>query len=55
MTLIDGGFSAEIGPYADYASYLEYGTRFQKAQPFIRPSFNIQKEVFKTELERLMK
>ena len=55
MSLTDEGFSAEVGPYAVYAAYLEYGTRFQSAQPFIRPSFNIQKEIFKSDLERLMK
>lgn len=55
MTLTDGGFSAEVGPYANYASYLEYGTRKMAKQPFIKPSFNIQKEVFKRDLERLMK
>ncbi|NHJ18497.1 hypothetical protein ET008_06280 [Lactococcus garvieae] len=46
---------APVGPYANYASYLEYGTRKMAKQPFIKPSFNIQKEVFKRDLERLMK
>lgn len=55
MSLTDGGFSAEVGPYANYASYLEYGTRKMTKKPFIKPSFNIQKEVFIRDLERLMK
>ncbi len=55
MSLTDGGFSAEVGPYANYASYLEYGTRKMTKKPFIKPSFNIQKEVFTRDLERLMK
>nr|UKS68864.1 HK97 gp10 family phage protein [Lactococcus garvieae] len=44
MSLTDGGFSAEVGPYANYASYLEYGTRKMTKKPFIKPSFNIQKK-----------
>lgn len=55
MSLTDGGFSAEVGPYANYASYLEYGTQKMTKKPFIKPSFNIQKEVFIRDLERLMK
>ncbi|MEY8538943.1 HK97-gp10 family putative phage morphogenesis protein [Lactococcus muris] len=55
MSLEDGGFSAKVGPTANYAPYLEYGTRFQNAQPFVKPSFNIQKNIFKNDLERLIK
>lgn len=30
---------AQIGPNTDYAVYLEMGTRFMAAQPFIRPAY----------------
>ena len=28
-----------VGASAPYAAYIEYGTRYMRAQPFIRPSF----------------
>lgn len=50
-----GGLTGKSGPHTNYASYVEYGTRFQNAQPFVKPAFNIQKKVFTKDLERLMK
>ena len=44
-----------VGPTTYYSRYLEYGTRYMSAQPFVRPSFNIQKEIFKRELNKLFK
>lgn len=51
----DGGFTGTTGPHTDYAGYVEYGTRFQSAQPFVKPAYNEQKGVFIKELERLLK
>ena len=50
-----GGLQSTTTPTADYASYVEYGTRFMAKQPFLRPAFDIQKTVFLNDLERLMK
>ena len=50
----DGGFSAIIEATADYAPYLEWGTRFMAAMPFIRPAYQNQKEQFKSDLRRLV-
>ena len=47
--------TATVEPTTYYSPYLEYGTRFMSAQPFVRPSFNIQKEIFKRDLKKLMK
>ena len=55
MELTEGGFSGQAGPHADYSAYVEYGTRFQSAQPFVKPAYNEQKGVFIKELERLLK
>ncbi|MRM77570.1 hypothetical protein GJI91_01210 [Lactococcus lactis subsp. cremoris] len=55
MELTEGGFSGVAGPHTDYSAYVEYGTRFQAAQPFIKPAFDVQKGVFIKELERLLK
>ena len=54
-TYTDSGLTVEVKPTTYYSPYLEYGTRFMSAQPFVRPSFNIQKEIFKRELKKLMK
>lgn len=51
----DGGFTGTTEPHTDYAGYVEYGTRFQAAQPFVKPAFDAQKKVFKNDLERLLK
>lgn len=53
--LKDGGFAAEVGPETEYSGYLEYGTRFMDAQPFVGPAFNEQKGKFKSDLNKLMK
>lgn len=36
----DGGMTAEVGPGTDYHAYLEFGTRFMAAQPFIKKSLD---------------
>lgn len=42
----DSNLTVTVEPTTSYASYPEYGTRYmKKAQPFVRPSFNIQKEI----------
>ncbi|MBU5370533.1 HK97-gp10 family putative phage morphogenesis protein [Enterococcus avium] len=53
--LSDGGLKATSTPMAEYAPYLEYGTRFISAQPFMRPAFNEQKQIFKRDMDRLVK
>lgn len=54
MDLSDGGLTGKVKPTADYAPYLEYGTRFQSAQPFMRPAFNKQKVQFKSDMDKLV-
>lgn len=52
----DGGLTSTTKPEnVEYAAYVEYGTRFQTKQPYIKPSFDAQKKVFINDLERLMK
>lgn len=51
--LTDGGLTAEVEPGTDYSPYVEYGTRFMDAEPFVRPAFEMQEQKFKTELEKL--
>lgn len=55
LEICDGGFTAESGATTEYAPYLEYGTRFMEAQPFIEPAFDDQKNKFQSDLKKLMK
>lgn len=54
FTLADTGLTAQSTATANYSIYVEFGTRYQSAQPFMRPAFNAQKRRFKADLERLM-
>lgn len=49
----DNGLTAEVEPTTEYSPYLEYGTRFMDAQPFVRPGYNAQKEKFKKDMKKL--
>ena len=55
LEMQDGGFTASVGPETEYSPYLEYGTRFMDAQPFIKPALDEQKEQFLSDLEKLMR
>src|SRR5690625_6286945 len=43
LTLEEDGMTARVGPTTHYSPYLELGTRFMEAQPFVGPSFHSQK------------
>ena len=51
----DNGFTARVRPTTHYSYYLEKGTRFMEAQPFVGPAFYEQKEIFKRDMKRLMR
>lgn len=53
LEIRDNGLTAEVEAETEYAPYVEWGTRFMKAQLFVRPSFNSQKEIFKRDMEKL--
>ncbi len=55
LTFEDGGFTARVGPTTDYSWYLEKGTRFMAAQPFVGPAFYPQRTKFINDMKRLMK
>lgn len=55
LEIKDSGMAAEVGPETEYSPYVEYGTRFMSAQPFVRPALNEQKEKFKSDMQKLMK
>lgn len=51
----DGGLTAESGPTTEYAPYLEYGTRFMEAQPFVKPALEEQTKKFKSDIDKLVR
>lgn len=55
LEMKDGGFTAEVAPETEYAPYLEYGTRFMEAQPFVRPALEEQAREFKSDLQKLVR
>jgi HK97 gp10 family phage protein len=55
LDITDGGFTAESGPSTEYATYVEYGTRFMDAQPFVKPALESQGKKFKSDLQKLMR
>ena len=55
LSIKDKGATAEVEATADYAAYVEWGTRFQPAQLYISDAFEKQKPKFKKDIEKLMK
>jgi HK97 gp10 family phage protein len=55
LEIQDSGFTAEVGPETEYSPYLEYGTRFMEAQPFVKPAYDEQALKFKRDMEKLVK
>ena len=55
LEIQDGGMTAESGAKMDYDPYVEYGTRFMDAQPYVKPAFDAQLPLFKNDINRLMK
>lgn len=51
----DAGFTTKVASEAEYASYQEYGTRYQPGTPHIRPAYHEQKGRFIKDMKRLMK
>lgn len=55
LDITDGGFAAESGPTTEYAEYLELGTRFMDAQPFVEPALETQTVKFKADMNKLVR
>lgn len=55
LSLGNDSLEATVAPTAHYAAYVELGTRFMEAQPYMKPAFNAVKRQFKADLKRLVK
>lgn len=54
LEMTDGGMAAEVEPAAEYGPYVELGTRFMEAQPYLKPAFDERKEKFKKDMKKLV-
>lgn len=50
-----GGLTAEVKATAHYSGYVERGTRFMAAQPYMKPVFNVIKRQFDADLRKLVR
>ena len=55
LKIADAGMTAEVEPKVHYGAYVELGTRYMKAQPYLRPAFDEQKEKFKRDMSKLVR
>lgn len=55
LKLDNGGMRAKVEAQAEYAPYVELGTRFMNAQPYMKPAFDQQSVQFENDLDRLDK
>ena len=55
LELSTGGLEAAVAPTAEYAPYVELGTRFMDAQPYLKPAFNEQKKKFEQDMQKLVR
>lgn len=55
LEMLDRGMTAEVGPETEYSPYLEYGTRFMDAQPFVKPAHDEQSAKFKRDMQKLVR
>lgn len=54
LNIVGDGMTGKVTPGTEYSPYVEHGTRFMSAQPFVKPAYNEQKEQFKQDLRRLV-
>lgn len=55
LSVEDGGLTAKSEATVHYAGYVELGTRFMEAQPYMKPAFNNVKSRFNSDLRKLVK
>ena len=55
LTIEEDGLTAVVEPTATYATFVEFGTRFMAAQPYVRPNYYKQLKQFVKDIEELAK
>ena len=55
LKLSGDGLTAKVGTSVEYGPYLEYGTRYMDAEPFLKDPFEQAKKEFKADIDKLAK
>ena len=55
LNLLPFELAGEVGPGSNYSPYLEFGTRYMDAQPFVRPSAREQAPIFLKDMQDLIR
>lgn len=55
LVIEDDGLTAAVQPGTSYSPYVEYGTRYMRAQRFVRPAFDEQAPLFVDDMRKLVK
>ncbi len=53
-TNIISTYSGEVGTNVEYAEYVEYGTRYQSAQPYFEPAVEKNEDKFNDALDEII-
>lgn len=53
-TIHASGLGATVGTDVEYSSYVEFGTSRQRAQPFLFPAFEANRQGFLNSLKRIL-
>lgn len=53
LDIENGGLTAVVAPNTEYSPYVEFGTRFMEAEPFVKPALNAVKDGFLKDLEKM--
>lgn len=54
LSMEDSDLTAIVYPTTEYSPYLEYGTRFMDAQPFVRPALDEVAPRFQSDIRKEM-
>lgn len=54
LEIRDNGLTAEVAATTNYAGYVEWGTRYMDAQPYMRPSYEQQVYKFLRDLDKVL-
>ena len=55
LKLSGDGLTAKVGTSVEYGYWLEHGTRYMEAEPFLKDPFELAKNEFKAGIDKLAK
>ncbi|MBA4699229.1 MAG: HK97 gp10 family phage protein [Ruminococcus sp.] len=50
----NGGMTVEVAAMAEYGEYVEYGTRYMEAQPYMRPALKKAEKEFRANMKKMV-